>query len=123
MAGKDGMRDLMGQHGVENPLFASLDRHRPVEHLAIVEDEARRAAGAQIRRDLRLDRTGAAPPRQRATGPLDREILTILFGCITDPAGQGLGRCVHDEIRGAIARGHHGRGMPRTAENHQHQAH
>jgi DHA1 family bicyclomycin/chloramphenicol resistance-like MFS transporter len=74
----------------------------------------------QIGRDLRLDGTWAAPPRQWAAGPLDGKILAILFGGVANLPGEGLGRCFHDKIRGAIARCHRGRGIPRTAEHDQH---
>ena len=113
VAGKNRVRDFVRQHGVEDALLAALDRHRPVEHLAAVEHEARRAAGAEVLGDLRRDRAGAAPAGQRTAGPLDRERVAILLGGIADPPGQEFGRRVDDEVGGAMSgspggRCHHG---------------
>ena len=46
--GEDRVRHFVRQHRVENPLERTLDRHPPAEHFAVLEDEARRAAGAQV---------------------------------------------------------------------------
>ena len=67
-----------------------------------VEDEARGAAGAEVRGDLGLDRAGPAPARQRTARPLDRQVVAILLGGVADPAGERLGRCLDDEVRGPV---------------------
>jgi hypothetical protein len=105
VAGEDRVGDLVGEHRVEDPLLAPLDRHRPAKHLAGVEDEARGATGAELRGNLGLDRTGTAPPRQRLAEPLHREIVPVLLGRLADLPGLSVGRGLDDEVRGSMAGG------------------
>ena len=112
VAREDRVRDLVRKHGVENPLLAPLDRHRPVEHLATVENEARGSAGPQVWGDLRGDGARPAPTGQRAASPFNGERVSILLGGIADLAGKGLGWRLNDEVRRAVAGGV-GRGVGR----------
>ena len=125
VAGEDRMGDLVGEDRVEDPFFTPLDRHRPAEHLAGVEDKARSAAGPEMRGDLGLDRTGAVPPRQRFAEPFHREVMTILLGGSADLSRLAVGRRVDDEVRGPMTggtdpsgpQGEHG------SEHHEHRSH
>ena len=78
--GKNGVRDFVRQHGIENSLSGSLNRHRPTKGTAAIEHETRRSAGAQLRSVLDFDRTRLRPRRQLFTQPFDGQIRSIALG-------------------------------------------
>ena len=73
------VRHFVRQHRIEHPLARALNLHLPVEHFAAIEHEARRAAGAQVRRNLGVDRAGLRPGRHLFAEPFDRELLAATF--------------------------------------------
>ena len=102
--GKDRVRHFVRQHRVENPLQRALDRHPPAEHFAVVEHEARRAAGAQLVADLGRDRAGLGPVGHLVAEPFDGQVAAILLGRAADLLGHLRRGGLDDEIRRAITR-------------------